>query len=267
MFSMKEGGDNVNNLKELRKEKGLTFKELSQSLRENNVNISPDSLAKYERGERKPKYDKWVGIASFYGVSVPYLQGNTFSKREIFRIISKGYVSNDSYGFLAFNLDAHVAIFGLSQISKLFTVKELQEFTPNVEKFFNNNFQFVFLTASGKEMLMTEKNTGYETIMDIQTIFSNVVSDIDDKLLSTPISNTFDKLVDDNLTDFYLNRDFISRTYSKQEIIQSINELEKSFNQFKENLSSLPENKEIASSDKAKKRLKKFIDSGGKSFE
>ena len=70
MFSKKRG-DNMNRLKELREKKGLTLKELSATLKKQDVIISPDSLAKYERGERKPKYDKWAGIAKFYGVLYP----------------------------------------------------------------------------------------------------------------------------------------------------------------------------------------------------
>lgn len=65
----------MNRLKELREKKGLTLKQLSDALKKNGINISPDSLAKYERGERNPKYDKWVGIAKFYDVTVQYLQG------------------------------------------------------------------------------------------------------------------------------------------------------------------------------------------------
>lgn len=65
----------MNRLKELRQSKGLTFKELSTELLKNNIKISPDALAKYEREERKPKIDKWEALAHFYNVPIPYLQG------------------------------------------------------------------------------------------------------------------------------------------------------------------------------------------------
>lgn len=65
----------MNRLKELREKKGLTLKELSEALKKDDINISPDSLAKYERGERKPKYEKIISLAKFYDVSVQYLQG------------------------------------------------------------------------------------------------------------------------------------------------------------------------------------------------
>ena len=66
-----------NRIKELRQKNSLTLKELSQQLKNTGFNISPDSLAKYERGDRNPKIEKWQELADFFGVSVPYLQGFT----------------------------------------------------------------------------------------------------------------------------------------------------------------------------------------------
>ena len=65
----------MNRLKELRESKNLTFKELSNELKSRNVSISPDSLSKYERGARNPKIDQWQALADYFGVSIPYLQG------------------------------------------------------------------------------------------------------------------------------------------------------------------------------------------------
>ena len=65
----------MNRLRELRKEKKLTLKEVSSQLEQNNLKISPDALAKYERDDREPKLETWQKLADFFGVSVPYLQG------------------------------------------------------------------------------------------------------------------------------------------------------------------------------------------------
>lgn len=62
-------------LKALRKEKGLSFKKLSDELKQNGIKISPDALSKYERGVRIPKIDKIRGLANYFGVSIYYLQG------------------------------------------------------------------------------------------------------------------------------------------------------------------------------------------------
>ena len=67
-------------LMKLRKEKGLSFKKLSDELKEKGVNISPDALAKYERGVRTPKIDKIIDLANFFNVPVSYLQGTSENK-------------------------------------------------------------------------------------------------------------------------------------------------------------------------------------------
>lgn len=65
----------MNRIKPLRKEKGLSIDQLSAQLKSNGVNISPASISKYERGERKPKIENWIKLANFFNVSVEYLMG------------------------------------------------------------------------------------------------------------------------------------------------------------------------------------------------
>ncbi|KFL98207.1 helix-turn-helix domain-containing protein [Lactobacillus gasseri] len=62
-------------LRKLRQEKKLSLKEVSEELKRFGLNISPDGLAKYERGDREPKLETWQKLAEFFGVSVQYLQG------------------------------------------------------------------------------------------------------------------------------------------------------------------------------------------------
>ncbi|MCT3241846.1 helix-turn-helix domain-containing protein [Lactiplantibacillus plantarum] len=72
----KEGFIMVNKLRELRNEKGLTLRAAVKELSEKtNLSISPDSLAKYERGVREPKLAVWQKLADFYNVSILYIQG------------------------------------------------------------------------------------------------------------------------------------------------------------------------------------------------
>lgn len=60
-------------LRKLRQEKKLTLKEVSQKLNNYGLDLSPDALAKYERGDREPKLETWQELADFFEVSVPYL--------------------------------------------------------------------------------------------------------------------------------------------------------------------------------------------------
>lgn len=71
----------ANRIKELRKSKNLTLKQLSAK-----TGISVSSLSAYEKnagekGYRSPKIDKWIQLANFFGVSVSYLKGITQSRR------------------------------------------------------------------------------------------------------------------------------------------------------------------------------------------
>ena len=57
-------------LKELREEKGLTQKQLS-----NELNINSVTYLHYEKEQREPPLSLLADIAKFYNVSVDYLLG------------------------------------------------------------------------------------------------------------------------------------------------------------------------------------------------
>nr|WP_283775648.1 helix-turn-helix transcriptional regulator [Lactobacillus johnsonii] len=56
----------------MRKEKGLTLKQMGQLL-----NMLDSTLSQYENGRRRPKEETWKKLADFFDASVPYLQGAT----------------------------------------------------------------------------------------------------------------------------------------------------------------------------------------------
>lgn len=73
----------MNKIRELRKEKGLTLKELSDELDKKDVlKVASDTLGKYERGEREPKLKTWQALAKYFDVSVAYLQGVSSEENE-----------------------------------------------------------------------------------------------------------------------------------------------------------------------------------------
>lgn len=59
-------------LTELRKEKGLTQKNLADFL-----GIAPVSWQRFEYGSSKPKLDNIIALADYFDVSVDYLLGRT----------------------------------------------------------------------------------------------------------------------------------------------------------------------------------------------
>lgn len=56
----------MNRLKELRLERGLTLKKVSDDLSQKMIKLSADGLAKYERGERQPRIQFSDAAISFY---------------------------------------------------------------------------------------------------------------------------------------------------------------------------------------------------------
>lgn len=55
-------------LREVRKSKGLTQKEVADALL-----ISKDSLSRYERGEQDPRLDVAIRLSKYYKVSMEFL--------------------------------------------------------------------------------------------------------------------------------------------------------------------------------------------------
>ena len=68
---------NLNKLSErlanLRKNKGLTLKELSEELGE----VKVATISRYEHGRREPKLDTLLKLADYFDCSVDYLLGRT----------------------------------------------------------------------------------------------------------------------------------------------------------------------------------------------
>lgn len=184
----------MDRLKELRKKKHLTLKELSEQLKENGVFISSDSLAKYERGDRKPKIDKLKALADFFDVSVSYLQGiEAYSENDIFKIMQDSYkhgTKGKTYTVNGvINLDlSDVLIRGA--IDQLMLVRSVSSYLENKKggakpskieiskndasnlDFWKKNFSFMLNDPSIKLLL----KTGKEQKLEVKRIIANVIN-------------------------------------------------------------------------------------------
>ncbi|MGZ7885426.1 helix-turn-helix domain-containing protein [Ligilactobacillus salivarius] len=67
----------MNKIRELRKERKLTLKQVSK-----DTNIPISTLSSYEKGDRQPKIDKISTLAKYFDVSVAYLQGVSSEENE-----------------------------------------------------------------------------------------------------------------------------------------------------------------------------------------
>lgn len=253
----------TNRIKELRNKKGLSQAQLADEL-----GISNQIISFYENDKREPKIEMWQKLADFFGVSVPYLQDNTFSKTDIFRIMSKEYVSPSSDPFWCSEIDAHLFIIGENDLNDTFTKDEIKNFTSDVEKFFKDNFQFVFFTKKGKELLMIEKSKKKSVTDKICRNLCDAVDFVDAHLISTLISEVYDEKVKEKLDHFNANKDILLKVSSKADVILETKQLIKALSQFLQIISKFSEDVvNMPDSETARKRLQKFVDSGGKTFE
>lgn len=66
----------MNRLKQARQEKSIRDKKnISQAMVADEIGISQQAYARYEKGDREPKINGWQKLADYFGVSVGYLQG------------------------------------------------------------------------------------------------------------------------------------------------------------------------------------------------
>ncbi|HDR4901578.1 helix-turn-helix transcriptional regulator [Bacillus thuringiensis] len=66
-----------NIIRDLRKQKGITQKELAHSLQ-----LSESTIGMYERNERQPDYNTLIRIADYFNVSTDFLLGRDFNVKE-----------------------------------------------------------------------------------------------------------------------------------------------------------------------------------------
>ena len=66
----------MNRLRELRKEKGYTQQKVAMDL-----NLSQNSISRYENGSREADYDLLIRFADYYNVSIDYILGRTDSPK------------------------------------------------------------------------------------------------------------------------------------------------------------------------------------------
>ena len=62
----------MNRLRQVRKNKGLTVKEVADE-----IGFSETRLYQYETEKREPKKETWIKLADYYNVPVSYLMGLT----------------------------------------------------------------------------------------------------------------------------------------------------------------------------------------------
>ncbi|GGI63647.1 MULTISPECIES: helix-turn-helix domain-containing protein [Limosilactobacillus] len=73
-----------NRIKKLRKEKGLTLKELGEK-----VGMRDNTLSQYENEKRNPNDEIWEKLAEFFDVSTSYIQGLSYERTDPYESIGR----------------------------------------------------------------------------------------------------------------------------------------------------------------------------------
>lgn len=178
-----------NRIEELRKKRGMGQKELAEK-----IETSQQAISLYERGDREPKLETWQKLASFFGVSVPYLQGiEAYSENDIFKIMQDSYkhgTKGKNYTVNGvINLDlSDVLIRGA--IDQLMLVRSVSSYLENKKRgakpskieiskndasnldFWKKNFSFMLNDPSIKLLL----KTGKEQKLEVKRIIANVIN-------------------------------------------------------------------------------------------
>lgn len=178
-----------NRLRELRNKKNLTLTQLGKK-----VGLANNTLSQYETGKREPRLETWQKLASFFGVSVSYLQGiEAYSENDIFKIMQDSYkhgTKGKTYTVNGvINLDlSDVLIRGA--IDQLMLVRSVSSYLENKKRgakpskieiskndasnldFWKKNFSFMLNDPSIKLLL----KTGKEQKLEVKRIIANVIN-------------------------------------------------------------------------------------------
>lgn len=85
-----KGGNNMNQIRSLRKEKNITMKRLGEI-----IGVSESAVSQYENGKRQPDNETLIKIANCFGVTVDYILGrnNDYSSSNVVRVPVLGLVA------------------------------------------------------------------------------------------------------------------------------------------------------------------------------
>ena len=245
-----------NRIKELRVKNGLSQKELASK-----IDASNQIISFYENGKREPKIEMWQKLADFFNVPVPYLQGLTISTTFVLKIINDAYYSYLKYpktNELIENIKTHLQLLDFEEPSKVISLKNMKEFDGKAQKYWDDQFNFIFLTGRFTYMLDKSVNEKERNIEEYKSFIAWAIKDVDDAITETSISDSFESIVGGILPWHDSQASELLKFGSKSEIIEYINEIQVGLFIFKDSLDKLPDNKEQHTPQQMRKRFEEW---------
>lgn len=267
---MNKEGDRMNRIKEARKLKKLSQKELATML-----GVTPQAISLYEKGKRKISDDFYHQLATVLDTDIDYLKGNTFNKDELVTMLNNSYLNN-KYSMLRQYIIYYLDFINVKKPDELFTVQQLEALTDSVKKYWLTYFDF-FLDANYKKLDNYKKlsdsnfNSGSKTnpneiiITPLKLLPDYLVPEFISKIFAeirrndkTQAQIHYQKNVKPVIMRFIDTADLVTAYGSKKQIIEFNNRLVETINNFSKTLEKIPENPNSGSKkiDKYIKRLK-----------
>lgn len=163
-----------NRIGELRKEKGLTLKQLAEKFE-----LRDNTLSQYETGKRQPSIELLFLLADFFEVSIDYLMKQTNERvkeiknlREALDVVNKIKTGELQYGDISINNKVEIAKIFLKHKETLKFISEDSD--PDIEQHLKDILQeienFIFVAYDEDSLRLSIKNefdTNIEIINEI----------------------------------------------------------------------------------------------------
>ena len=155
----KEVNIKMNRIREIRENKKLSLKKTTELLKSNDLlTLTPDALAKYERGDRQPNEATWQALANFFNVSVDYLKGYGYSKNYIYQQLDDAYKQDYPVTFDVEPPSGNFFISSKDEIEDYCKTKKINIPEDVGLEFWQKYFSFIFKDKSVKRLLTTKDN-------------------------------------------------------------------------------------------------------------
>lgn len=159
LLCAKEVNIKMNRIREIRENKKLSLKKTTELLKSNDLlTLTPDALAKYERGDRQPNEPTWQALADFFNVSMDYLKGYGYSKEHIYKCLDDAYKQDYPVTFDVEPPSGNFFISSKDEIEDYCKTKKINIPEDVGLEFWQKYFSFIFKDKSVKRLLTTKDN-------------------------------------------------------------------------------------------------------------
>lgn len=164
----KEVNIKMNRIREIRENKKLSLKKTTELLKSNDLlTLTPDALAKYERGDRQPNEPTWQALADFFNVSVDYLKGYGYSKDYIYKQLDDAYKEPYTKDYGIEPPFTNPVLSAKEEIEKYCEQNKIRIPKDTDLDFWKTNFNFIFNDKSVNRLLTTKDRYSDDDIKEI----------------------------------------------------------------------------------------------------